>query len=254
MNKKPKIHVVAGILLNEQGHFLLSSRPVGKVYAGYWEFAGGKVKEGESELAALKREFLEELNIYIDAATPWLTKSHDYEHACVYLRFFKVQQWHGKIEPQENQSVCWQNPEQPNLSPMLPANEAILKALRIPAKLTGSLDGFSWQNTQGCLNILPFNLAGETDGLVLKVTELRKKISNGNHPWVFAQIENQADIDLALAMNADALIFVINNQADKQMAATFLQQGTPLALLLLNHAQLDLTALQPFYPTYLRHQ
>ena len=40
----PKIHVVAGILFNERGEFLLSSRPEGKPYAGYWEFAGGKVE------------------------------------------------------------------------------------------------------------------------------------------------------------------------------------------------------------------
>jgi len=50
----PKIHVVAGILFNECGEFLLSSRPEGKPYAGYWEFAGGKVEAGETEFAALQ--------------------------------------------------------------------------------------------------------------------------------------------------------------------------------------------------------
>ena len=38
------VHVVAAVILNEQGEFLLSSRPEGKAYAGYWEFAGGKLK------------------------------------------------------------------------------------------------------------------------------------------------------------------------------------------------------------------
>ena len=42
----PKIHVVAGILFNERGEFLLSSRPEGKPYAGYWEFSCGKVEAG----------------------------------------------------------------------------------------------------------------------------------------------------------------------------------------------------------------
>ena len=70
----PFINVVAGIVLNQEGDYLLSSRPVGKPYAGYWEFAGGKVEAGESDLAALKREFEEELGIEIHHATPWLNR------------------------------------------------------------------------------------------------------------------------------------------------------------------------------------
>jgi len=76
----PKIHVVAGILFNERGEFLLSSRPEGKPYAGYWEFAGGKVEAGETEFAALQREFMEELGIEITHATPWLGGGFSYEH------------------------------------------------------------------------------------------------------------------------------------------------------------------------------
>ena len=86
----PKIHVVAGILFNERGEFLLSSRPEGKPYAGYWEFAGGKVEAGETEFAALQREFMEELGVEIIHATPWLAKFYRYEHAHVNLRFFRV--------------------------------------------------------------------------------------------------------------------------------------------------------------------
>ena len=41
---RPLVQVVAGILLDPNGRYLLSSRPEGKPYAGYWEFAGGKVE------------------------------------------------------------------------------------------------------------------------------------------------------------------------------------------------------------------
>ena len=78
---RPLVQVVAGILLDQNGRYLLSSRPEGKPYAGYWEFAGGKVEAGESDFQALQREFEEELGIRILAATPWLTKVHSYEHA-----------------------------------------------------------------------------------------------------------------------------------------------------------------------------
>ena len=46
----PFINVVAGIVLNQEGDYLLSSRPVGKPYAGYWEFAGGKVEAGKTRV------------------------------------------------------------------------------------------------------------------------------------------------------------------------------------------------------------
>ena len=85
---RPLVQVVAGILLDPNGRYLLSSRPEGKPYAGYWEFAGGKVEAGESDFQALQREFEEELGIRILAATPWLTKVHSYEHAHVRLHFF----------------------------------------------------------------------------------------------------------------------------------------------------------------------
>ena len=50
------VEVAAAILLREQnGHneFLLAQRPEGKVYAGYWEFPGGKVEPGESLAVAI---------------------------------------------------------------------------------------------------------------------------------------------------------------------------------------------------------
>ena len=52
---RPLIRVDAGIILNEHGDYLLSSRPEGKPYAGYWEFAGGKVEPGETDEEALTR-------------------------------------------------------------------------------------------------------------------------------------------------------------------------------------------------------
>ena len=133
-------HVVAAVVFNDHGQFLLSSRPKGKVYAGFWEFAGGKVEEGETELAALQRELQEELAIQISGATPWLTKIYQYEHAHVYLRFYRVlpHQWQGQIVCQEQQQYSWQSTGQLNVEPMLPANGPILRALALPWESVGS--------------------------------------------------------------------------------------------------------------------
>lgn len=128
---KPTLNVVAGIVYNAQGQVLLSSRPQGKAYAGYWEFAGGKMEPNETPLAALKREFAEELGIVIDSATLWRQKSHDYEHAYVNLQFFVVEshEWHGEPVAREGQQFCWQTVGEYAVSPMLPANSELLAEL-----------------------------------------------------------------------------------------------------------------------------
>ena len=65
---RPVTEVAVGVLVRADGAFLLTSRPVGKVYAGYWEFPGGKLEAGESVEQALRRELQEELGITIGAA------------------------------------------------------------------------------------------------------------------------------------------------------------------------------------------
>ncbi|MEQ1517506.1 MAG: NUDIX domain-containing protein, partial [Usitatibacteraceae bacterium] len=44
------IEVAVAVFIKPDGSFLLSSRPEGKPYPGYWEFPGGKVELGESVL------------------------------------------------------------------------------------------------------------------------------------------------------------------------------------------------------------
>ena len=89
--------VAVGILIRADDEaFLLTSRPQGKVYAGYWEFPGGKLEAGESVLDALGRELHEELGIQVTAAQPWQVEMVDYPHALVRLNFCKVTAWQGE--------------------------------------------------------------------------------------------------------------------------------------------------------------
>lgn len=159
---RPLIEVVAGIVLNERGDYLLSSRPEGKPYAGYWEFAGGKVEAGESLFAALQREFEEELGIRIHRATPWLTKTHAYEHAHVRLNFLRVEadEWSGELQAKEGQAWSWQKAGDFTVSPMLPANGPLLKALSVPRRFSGSLaTALHGENGCGGYIVVPHHLA-----------------------------------------------------------------------------------------------
>ena len=102
------VDVAVGVLIDTDGNFLLTSRPEGKVYAGYWEFPGGKLEAGESVEQALRRELHEELGIAIGAAQPWKIELMDYPHARVRLHFCKVFDWTGEFEMREQQRMAWQ--------------------------------------------------------------------------------------------------------------------------------------------------
>lgn len=128
------VEVVAAVIEGRDGRYLLAQRPSGKVYAGWWEFPGGKVESGEAHEAALTRELQEELGVTPLTAFPWITRVHTYEHATVRLRFFRVTAWKGEPEPREGQSITWQQPGSETVGPMLPANSPVLAALSLPRR------------------------------------------------------------------------------------------------------------------------
>ena len=120
--------VAVGILLRADGAMLLSTRPTGKVYAGYWEFPGGKLEAGETVEEALRRELTEELGITIGAAEVWKVTEHDYPHALVRLHWCKVWQWSGEFEMREGQTMAWQHWPL-DVRPVLPGALPVLRWL-----------------------------------------------------------------------------------------------------------------------------
>lgn len=105
---RPVTEVAVGVLIDRQGRFLLTSRPTGKVYAGHWEFPGGKLEAGETVEAALRRELTEEIGLCIGAVHPWRTQLVDYPHALVRLHFCKVFEWTGTLQMREGQQFSWE--------------------------------------------------------------------------------------------------------------------------------------------------
>jgi len=120
------VDVAVGVLINPDGEFLLTSRPHGKVYAGYWEFPGGKLEAGESVEQALRRELHEELGIEIGAAQPWKVELVDYPHARVRLHFCKVFAWRGEFQMREQQTMAWQQLPVA-VAPVLPGTLPVLE-------------------------------------------------------------------------------------------------------------------------------
>lgn len=119
------VDVAVGVMLRPDGAFLLTSRPSGKPYAGYWEFPGGKVEPGEDVLTALTRELHEELGIRVVRAHAWREEVVDYPHALVKLHFWIVTNWQGAPQMLEGQSSSWQQLPV-NVEPVLPGTVPVL--------------------------------------------------------------------------------------------------------------------------------
>ena len=119
------VDVAVGVLVRAGGDFLLTSRPPGKVYEGYWEFPGGKLELGESVEAALRRELQEEIGVTIGVVHPWKVEMVDYPHALVRLNFCKVFEWTGELQMHEGQSFAWQSLPV-SVQPVLPGTVPVL--------------------------------------------------------------------------------------------------------------------------------
>jgi 8-oxo-dGTP diphosphatase len=120
------VDVAVGVLIDREGRFLLTTRPEGKVFAGYWEFPGGKLESGETVAQALKRELHEELGITIGHAEPWQIELMDYPHARVRLHFCKVFEWSGELQMREQQAYSWQTLPVA-VAPLLPGTLPVLR-------------------------------------------------------------------------------------------------------------------------------
>jgi 8-oxo-dGTP diphosphatase len=137
--------VAVGILVDAQGRYLLTTRPPGKAYAGYWEFPGGKLETGETVDQALRRELQEEIGVTIGPVTVWRTSLVDYPHALVRLHFCKVYAWTGDLRMHEGQSGSWERLPV-RCEPVLPGTVPVLEWLTQEARGSAALGGGNGQD------------------------------------------------------------------------------------------------------------
>ena len=126
------IRVVAGALFDSQGRVLIAQRPAGKHMAGRWEFPGGKIDTGESELDALRRELFEELGVRLETAERMLELSHDYPERRVQLCMWRVTAYRGEPRTLDGQALKWVHPADLSSEDLLEADRPIVQALQEP--------------------------------------------------------------------------------------------------------------------------
>lgn len=141
------MRVVAGLIFH-QDQILVCQRRPGGPFPLRWEFPGGKVELGESEMAALRRELREELDIDVVSATEVLRHRHVYDPTMeVELIFFQVHRYRGTLENRTFRRTTWARPHELDRFDFLEGDLPVLKQLRqgiLPAATRG---GFPTDDT-----------------------------------------------------------------------------------------------------------
>jgi 8-oxo-dGTP diphosphatase len=128
---KPRQRVVAAALFDAQRRVLIAERPAGKHMAGWWEFPGGKVGAGESDVAALERELREELGIDARAAGEIMTLTHEYPDRIVELVLLQARVLGGEPRGLDGQTLKWVECQSLGQERLLPADEPFIAALQL---------------------------------------------------------------------------------------------------------------------------
>jgi 8-oxo-dGTP diphosphatase len=106
MTEQKPILVVAGILRRDE-HILICQRARSDAYGLQWEFPGGKVKDGESLAAALRREMEEELGIQAEVGGEVFRLRHHYPDRFVEVVFFAVGKVQGEVRNRVFEAIAW---------------------------------------------------------------------------------------------------------------------------------------------------
>jgi len=136
------VAVIERIASSGGRELLIAKRSKDAHQGGLWEFPGGKVEVGESVTEALARELFEELDVVIqplggeqllrDGLVPLIQIEHDYGDKCVLLDVWRVSRFEGNVEGKEGQPIQWVPEDELSQYQFPIANQAIIKACRLP--------------------------------------------------------------------------------------------------------------------------
>ncbi len=101
------VHVAVGVVLDQNKKILIAERPLSKTKAGFWEFPGGKVEKDETVFDALKREFQEEIGIFIETANPLIKVHYHNQESNVLLDTWVITAYTGHALGMEGQVIKW---------------------------------------------------------------------------------------------------------------------------------------------------
>ena len=127
------VEVVAALVQDEKGHYLITQRRKGSHLAGLWEFPGGKREADESLEEALRRELAEELSARFAVGQRVETVRWEYPERTIVIHFYRCRLESGTIEPREDQAMAWVAPDRLSDFDFPPADRDVIARLRVGA-------------------------------------------------------------------------------------------------------------------------
>jgi 8-oxo-dGTP diphosphatase len=124
------IEVVAALIQDGEGRYLITRRRGGSHLAGMWEFPGGKREPGEALEDAMRRELTEELSASFGVGEKVETVRWEYPERTVVIHFYRCRLESGTIEPLESQAMDWVAPERLRELDFPPADRELIARLR----------------------------------------------------------------------------------------------------------------------------
>ena len=101
---------VTAAVLEKDGRILIARRKRGDRLADKWEFPGGKIEEGETPEACLRRELQEEFGIDVSVGGFVGRSHHSYPHVEIDLLAYRATHLSGDFELYDHEEIRWVNP------------------------------------------------------------------------------------------------------------------------------------------------
>ena len=99
--------LVTAAIIEKNSRIFAARRKAGVHLAGYWEFPGGKIEEGESKEECLARELWEEFGIRCIVGDFFAESTYDYQTKIVRLFSFRVQHLSGTFQCRDHDQIIW---------------------------------------------------------------------------------------------------------------------------------------------------
>ena len=126
------IHVVAGVITDSRGRYLLNRREGNRDLVGLWEFPGGKREAGETSEQALQRELREELGVEVSVGACIIQVPQRYPDKTLVLEVRHISTVQGRPRGHEGQAITWVAPDKLHRYSMPPADLPVVAALAQP--------------------------------------------------------------------------------------------------------------------------
>ncbi len=124
-----KTYQVTAAIIRKGSKILIARRATNRHLAGFWEFPGGKIEDGETPQECLKRELEEELGIIVNVGAFFMENEHQYQDKIIQLQAYECEHISGKIILNDHDQIEWIDTTEFDNFVFAPADIPFLKAL-----------------------------------------------------------------------------------------------------------------------------